>query len=149
MRLLKFDAGSFEVLGELLEVAEVDGAHPYLFRAINEAFHVIDKDGLLGLETNLFQNAPVNAELRLSRPHLMGRKRLREMPQDLEFLFNVGKMKGVSIGNKEKRIMLFDPSEKLFHPGILPENIIPILFESFIRNRFFKNTGRGLIEFPR
>ena len=86
-----------EVFDELLAGFEADGVHSSFPGSADKTFHVIDKNRLLRPEADLFEDAPVDLEVRLSGPYFMRWKFLIEMAEKLKILFNIGEMHGVGI----------------------------------------------------
>lgn len=135
-----------EVFNELRTGFEADGVHTGFPGACDKTFHVIDKNGFLRPELDLPQDAAVDLEIGFARAHLMRREFPVEMPEQFEMLFDVGVMHVVGVRDQVKRVMFLDPREQLVHPRIFPEDVVPIIFERFIRNRLFKDAARFPVE---
>ena len=86
---LKKNAEFAEILDELFAVFKTDGIHAGPAGAGNKFFHIINKNGFLGPETDLLQNTAVDLEVGFARPHFMRREPFFEMPEDPEMLFDI------------------------------------------------------------
>jgi len=133
-QLLKLNAELAEGLNKGRTAFEMDGVHAGLTSTCNKTLHVIDKNGFLRLETDLFENPPVDLDIRLPGFHFMRRKFPVEMSEEFEVLLDVVEMKCIGVRDQIERIMFFDTREKFVHPRIFPENIVPVMAEGRQRN---------------
>ena len=75
----------------------MDDIHAGSSGTFNKTLHIIDKNGFFRQETDLFQDAAINHEVRFASPHFMRREYFFDMAEDLELLLDMREMERVGV----------------------------------------------------
>jgi hypothetical protein len=143
---LKLDTEAAKIADEALDPPEAEGMHAGLAGAFDEAFHVVDEYRFLRLQTDFFEDAPVDPRVGFAGSDFMRREFPFEVAKKPEMSFDIVKMKRVRVRDQIKGITSPEPRKQLVHPGIFPEDIVPVMAKNCKMHGYPKSLASDPVE---